>query len=321
MRLDSRTKIVATTGPATDSERQLHDLIRAGADCLRFNFSHGSAAEHVARMRRARAAARKLGRRVAILADLCGPKIRTGLAPEGGVRLARGTTIEILPRPVESTPKRIGISYAGLSREIRPGQRILLADGRMELVAERVSGGRIFARVKTGGVLTSRKGANLPGAHLAVPAMTAKDRADLAAAAAARPDYVALSFVRSAADVRRCRRAMNALGLADAGLIAKIETPEAVADIDAVIAGCEGVMVARGDLGVEMDPVEVPAVQRMLCERAACSDRLCIVATEMFESMIENSRPTRAEVSDVANAVRDCADAVKIGRASCREKV
>ncbi|HOX08574.1 MAG TPA: pyruvate kinase, partial [Planctomycetota bacterium] len=297
---ERRTKIVATTGPATDSDRQLSELIRAGADCLRFNLSHGAAAEHVARIRRARAAARRIGRHVAVLVDLCGPKIRTGLAPKEGVRLQRGTVIEILPRPVESTPRRIGISYAGLAREIRPGQRILLADGRMELLAERVSGGRILARVKTGGVLTSRKGVNLPGANLSVPAMTAKDRSDLAAAAAVRPDYVALSFVRSAADLRRCRRAMNALGLADAGLIAKIETPEAVAVIDEVMAECEGVMVARGDLGVEMDPVEVPTVQRMLVERAARSDRLCIVATEMFESMIENPRPTRAEVSDVA---------------------
>ena len=312
MLLARRTKIVATTGPASDSDRQLSELIRAGADCLRFNFSHGTAAEHVVRIRRARAAARRVGRRVAVLVDLCGPKIRTGLAPKEGVRLQRGATVEILPKPVESTPERIGISYAGLAREVRPGQRILLADGRMELIAERVVRGRILARVKTGGTLGAHKGVNLPGAHLSVPAMTAKDRADLAAAAAARPDYVALSFVRSAADLRRCRRAMDALGLADAGLIAKIETPEAVADIDAVMAECQGVMVARGDLGVEMDPVDVPAVQRMLCERAARNDLLCIVATEMFESMIENPRPTRAEVSDVANAVRDGADAVML---------
>jgi len=312
MDLARRTKIVATTGPATASPGRLAEIIRAGADCLRFNFSHGTAAEHLAGMRLARRIARRLGRRVALLADLGGPKLRTGAAPAGGVRLLRGARVEILPRPVESTPERIGVSYPRLAAELRPGQRILLADGRMELIAETVARGRVLARVRIGGVLGARKGVNLPGARLSVPALTAKDRADLAAAAGARPDYVALSFVRSAADVAACRRAMRAAGLADAGLIAKIETPEALADIDAVLGESDGIMVARGDLGVEMDPVEVPAAQRMLAERAALRDRLCIVATEMFESMVENQRPTRAEVSDVAGAVRDGADAVML---------
>ena len=312
MTVARRTKIIATTGPAAGSAGRLAELIRAGADCLRFNFSHGTVAEHVARMRLARRLARQLGRRVALLADLGGPKLRTGDAPQGGVRLVRGARVEILPRPAESSPGRIGVSYRRLAAEVRAGQRILLADGRMEMVVEGVARGRVLARVRTGGILGARKGVNLPGARLSVPALTAKDRRDLAAAAAARPDYVALSFVRSAADLAQCRRAMRAVGLADAGLIAKIETPEALEAIDAVLGECDGVMVARGDLGVEMDPVEVPAAQRMLAERAARRDRLCIVATEMFESMVENERPTRAEVSDVAGAVRDGADAVML---------
>jgi len=307
-----RTKIVATTGPAADSAEQLAALLRAGADCLRFNFSHGQAAEHVARMRLARRVAARLGRRVALLADLGGPKIRTGAAPPGGVELRRGARVEILPAPAESAPERIGVSYARLAREVRPGQRILLADGRIELVVERAVRGRVLARVRTGGTLGTHQGVNLPGAELSAGALTAKDRRDLAAAARARPDYVALSFVRRPEDLVECRRAMRRAGLGDAGLIAKIEKPEALARIGAILEACDGIMVARGDLGVEMDPVEVPAAQRELAERAARANRLCIVATEMFESMVESPRPTRAEVSDVAGAVRDGADAVML---------
>ncbi len=238
--------------------------------------------------------------------------MRTGSAPPGGVRLKKGSRLEIVPGRAESTPGRIAVSYPRLARDVRKGQRVLLADGRIELVVEGVRGGRVLARVRTGGLLGGKKGVNLPGARFSTGALTARDRRDLAAAAAGRPDYVALSFVRSPKDLAACRRAMKRAGLADARLIAKIEKPEALECIDAVIEKCDGIMVARGDLGVEMRPEEVPAAQRLLVEKAARRDRICIVATEMFESMVMSPRPTRAEVSDVAGAVREGADAVML---------
>jgi pyruvate kinase len=307
-----RTKVVATVGPATASADVLRRLIAAGADCLRFNFSHDRAEAHVARIRAARRAARDVGRTVAVLADLCGPKIRSGPAPEAGVRLETGALVEIVPGSQESTPEHIWVSYPRLAREVRRGQRILLADGRMELVVERVSGGRIAARVRIGGLLGARKGVNLPGAELSAPAMTPKDRRDLAAAAAVRPDIVALSFVRRPEDLAACRSHMRRLGLASSMLIAKIEMPQALENIDGILEAADGIMVARGDLGVELSPEEVPAAQRRLVALAAARDRLCIVATEMFESMISSTRPTRAEVSDVATAVMQGADAVML---------
>jgi len=308
----SQTKIVATVGPATSGAKRLRQLISAGVDCLRFNFSHGEPAEHLETMRAARSVAARLDRQVAILVDLCGPKIRTGAAPDVGVCLKKGSHVVVVPGAASSTPERIAVSYRRLAREVRRGQRMLLADGRIELIVESVRAGRVLARVKTGGVLGARKGVNLPGAKLSTPALTAKDRRDLAAAAGARPDYVALSFVRSAKDLEICRRAMRKVGLESAGLIAKIEKPEALECIDGILKGCDGIMVARGDLGVEMQPEEVPVAQRELVRRAARRDRICIVATEMFESMVSSERPTRAEVSDVAGAVREGADAVML---------
>ncbi|MBI4678945.1 MAG: pyruvate kinase [Elusimicrobia bacterium] len=307
-----RTKIVATVGPAVAGPARLEKLIRAGADCLRFNLSHGTALEHVRAMAQARAAARRTGRTAALLADLCGPKIRTGGAPEKGVLLERGSRLEIVPGSIESTPESVGVTYPRLAQEVRRGQRILLADGRMELRVEGTRGRSILAKVVRGGALGGRKGVNLPDTKLSTPALTAKDRADLKAMAKAMPDYVALSFVRTAEDLRACRKAMDAAGLKAAGLIGKLEKPEALDNLESIVRACDGIMVARGDLGVEMPAERVPAAQRAMTEAAARSDRLCIVATEMLESMIESPRPTRAEVSDVACAVRDCADAVML---------
>jgi pyruvate kinase len=307
-----RTKIVATVGPATAGPERMQQLVEAGVDCLRFNMSHGSVQDHLLAMRTARQAQNRCGRQVALLVDLCGPKIRTGAAPEGGVQLRRGSRVEVVSGSAVSTPEGIAVSYPRLAGEVRRGQRILLADGRIELVVERVRGGKVVTRVRVGGLLGGRKGVNLPGAKLSTAAMTAKDRRDLAAAARGKPDYVALSFVRSARDLDVCRRAMRRSGLGSAGLIAKIEKPEAVESIDEILEKCDGIMVARGDLGVEMHAEEVPVVQRELVERAARRDRLCIVATEMFESMISCPRPTRAEVSDVAGAVREGTDAVML---------
>ncbi|MFA5141103.1 MAG: pyruvate kinase [Elusimicrobiota bacterium] len=297
-----RTKIIATLGPA--SMGRIGALLRAGADVLRFNLSHGDPVEHARAMLEAGPAAR--------LADLCGPKIRTGPAPEGGVRLTAGSLVTLAPGDAPTTPERVSVSYSRLAKEARPGQRVLLADGRMELGVEGRKGDGLLARVRVGGILESRKGVNLPGADLSVPAMTEKDERDLAAVARAKPEYVALSFVRSAEDLIRCRHAMDRRGLRSSSLIAKIETPEAVSRIETILEACDGIMVARGDLGVEMPQEELPAIQRRLVELADRKDRLCIVATEMLESMVQNPRPTRAEVSDVAAAVRDGTDAVML---------
>ncbi|MBI5623990.1 MAG: pyruvate kinase [Elusimicrobia bacterium] len=312
MRGMRRTKIVATVGPAVAGPVKLERLIRAGADCLRFNFSHGKPEEHCRAMAQARSAAARAGRTAALLADLCGPKIRTGSAPEGGVTLVPGCMVEVLPGSLESTPHCISVSYPGLSREVRKGHRLLLADGRLELVVRLVRGKTVLARVEKGGVLGGRKGVNLPDTELSVPALTPKDLSDLKAMAGSRPEYVALSFVRRASDLAACRKAMDRAGLAESRLIAKLEKPEALANLQAVLASCDGVMVARGDLGVEMPAERIPAAQARVTEAAACADKLCIVATEMFESMIQSPRPTRAEVSDVACAVRDHADAVML---------
>ncbi len=307
-----RTKIVCTIGPATDSADILKSIIEAGADCLRFNFSHGRAQDQLEAMRRARRMALKCGRHIAILVDLGGPKIRTGPAPEGGIELKTGSNVEIVAENLESTSAQIGVNYSRLAVEVKPGQRILLADGRIELIVKSRKQDRVQTRVKVGGLLGGHKGVNLPGATLSTPAMTAKDKSDLAAAAGGEPDFVALSFVRGPADLDVCRRAMKKLGLNDTGLIAKIEKPEALECISGILEKCEGIMVARGDLGVEMSPEDVPGIQRKLVEQAARNDRLCIVATEMFESMISSSRPTRAEVSDVDGAVSEGADAVML---------
>jgi pyruvate kinase len=307
-----RTKIVCTIGPATASPDILKSIIAAGADCLRFNFSHGQAQDQLETMLRARRMARKCGRHIAIMVDLCGPKIRTGPAPVGGIKLKTGSNLEIAAGNLESNSGLIGVNYSRLVSEVKPGQRILMADGRIELVVKSRKKGRVQTLVKVGGLLGSHKGVNLPGARLSTPAMTAKDKSDLTIAAAGEPDFVALSFVRGPADLDVCRRAMKKLGLNETGLIAKIEKPEALECIPGILEKCQGIMVARGDLGVEMSPEDVPGIQRKLVEQAARNDRLCIVATEMFESMISSVRPTRAEVSDVAGAVREGADAVML---------
>lgn len=307
-----RAKIVATIGPATESPERLRELIASGVDVVRINMSHGDRQHHVEIMTRAREAAAELGRPLATLVDLGGPKIRTGrLAGGGPVELADGATIRIVSDQIEGTADVVSTTYPRLPDEVHPGGRILIDDGLIELRVESTEPGAVVARVVNGGPLHERKGLNLPGANLTVPSLTEKDHEDLATALDAGADYIALSFVRTADDVR------NAVGLiqkrrSDAQLIAKIEKPEAMENLDAIIEASDGVMVARGDLGVEASPESVPVYQKRIIASAIAAEKVVITATQMLQSMVDNPRPTRAEASDVANAILDGTDAVML---------
>ncbi len=307
-----RAKIVCTIGPASNTPEVIGQLIDAGLNVARLNFSHGTHAEHekVFRVIRQEASARDVA--VAILADLQGPKIRVGQIPDPGIDLVAG---EILVFSVDPTtvcgPGRVSIDYPRLAGEASPGDRILMDDGNLEVRIKSIEGDDIICTVVVGGVLKARKGVNLPGIELSVTAMSEKDRADLAFALDLGVDAVALSFVRSAADVLEGRELMTEIGRV-VPIIAKIEKPEAVANLSEILQVSDGIMVARGDLGVELGPEEVPLVQKQAIEAANNHGKLVITATQMLDSMIRNPRPTRAEASDVANAVLDGSDAVML---------
>ncbi|MBI1854095.1 MAG: pyruvate kinase [Planctomycetes bacterium] len=305
-----RTKIVATIGPATATPARIEKLIRAGADVLRLNSSHGTEASREGLFRAARRASARVGSGTAILVDLQGPKIRTGPL-EGGVpfRARVGDRLVVTTRPIVGRPGLVSTGYRRLAREVSPGDRILVADGAIELRALSVSGPDVACRVVVGGMFGERKGINLPGVRTRVTIPTAKDLRDLRLAVEWGADLIALSFVRGPEDVRRLR---CALGRHAIPIVAKIEKPEAVLHLDAILDECEGVMVARGDLGVEMPVERVPLLQKEIIRRANAHVRLVITATQMLESMMDNPRPTRAEASDVANAVLDGTDAVML---------
>jgi pyruvate kinase len=306
------TKIVATIGPASRETKVLQLLVQAGIDVVRLNFSHGEHADHLAALRSVRELAAAAGRPVAVLQDLSGPKIRTGKVQGGVIRLEDGGTITITTdETVEGTPKRISTTYDPLPTDVAPGDRILLDDGNLELKVVRTSGQEVECIVVHGGPLKSNKGMNLPGVKLSTPALTEKDRRDLAFGIQNGVDYVALSFVRQAADVEEAKALIRSLG-ASTPLIAKIEKKEAMDDLPAILQATDGVMVARGDLGVEMSTEEVPTLQKRIIEMANGAGKVVITATQMLESMIENARPTRAEASDVANAILDGTDAVML---------
>lgn len=310
-----RTKIVATLGPASASAEMLRRLIAAGVDVFRLNFSHGTHESHEATFRRVREAEREAGRMVAVLADLCGPKIRVGRFEGGAITLADGERVTITVRSVQGRPGLIASEYAGLAADAKPGDRILLDDGKLELRVASVAGTELECTVVYGGRLSDRKGMNLPGVAVSAPALTEKDRADATFAAGLGVDFMALSFVRQASDVRELRALLAALGNA-AHIISKIEKPEGVAAIEAILEASDGIMIARGDLGVEMPAEEVPLIQRELIRLAIERNKPVIVATQMLESMIESSRPTRAEVSDVAQGAMAGADAVMLSAES-----
>jgi pyruvate kinase len=307
-----RTKIVATIGPASRDPAVLEELIRAGANVLRLNFSHGAHADHLAVIRAAREIATRIEAPLALLQDLSGPKIRTGKVEGGLIELPDGARIVITTdETIVGTPQRISTTYDPLPRDVAAGDRILLDDGNLELAVEGVRGEEIDCRVVHGGPLKSNKGMNLPGVKLSTPALTAKDREDLAFGIAHGVDYVALSFVRQAADVEEARGLIRSLG-GTAPVVAKIEKREAVDDLPQVLDAADGVMVARGDLGVELSTEEVPTLQKRIIEMANGAGKVVITATQMLESMIDNPRPTRAEASDVANAILDGTDALML---------
>ena len=306
-----RAKILATLGPASDSETAIHALIVAGANAFRLNFSHGTQEDHARRVQTVRRVSEELGQPVALVQDLPGPKLRTGHFPGGSVTLNAGDEIVLTGRTSEGTAGVIPVSYPYLAEDIPPDSRILMDDGRIEVRAIAAEGADLRCRVVNGGVLSDRKGVNFPDVSLRLPSLTVEDRQNLALGLSLGVDYVALSFVRKAEDVQEARRLITEQGR-NTPLIAKIEKPQALQDLTAILEASDGVMVARGDLGVEMPPESVPILQKQIIEQANACGKLVIVATQMLESMMHEPRPTRAEASDVANAVIDGADVVML---------
>jgi pyruvate kinase len=306
------SKIVCTIGPASSSPRIIERLMRAGMDVARLNFSHGKHEDHAHSIATLRAAAIEHEKPIALIADLQGPKIRTGpLAGGTPVTLRAGQRFVITTARVPGDADCVSTTFRPLPREAHRGNRILLSDGLIELRVEKVRGQEVICEVVNGGALGQHKGINLPGIQLRVPALTSKDRKDLAFALTQDVNYIAVSFVRHPEDVVLAKNLIRRAGK-DTPVIAKLEKPEAIENLDAILRVADGVMVARGDLGVEMNPERVPVVQKMIITRAREARRPVITATQMLESMTQNPRPTRAEASDVANAIFDGSDAVML---------
>ena len=307
------TKIVATIGPATSSDASIHELLAAGVDVFRLNFSHGSHETHGQTFARVRAAANGYGRSIAILQDLSGPKIRTGRLQKGEpIPLHAGDELRIAVGDFVGGPGRVSTTYTDLPRAVRKGDPLLLDDGRLQLRVEENEGEELRTTVIDGGMLGEHKGINAPGVTLPSAGLTAKDIEDLKFGVSLGVDFMALSFVQSAADLRQARDALRLAGRADLPLVAKIERPEAVARIDEILDASDGVMVARGDLGLELPLERVPRVQKEIVRRARTLGIPVILATQVLETMRTEPRPTRAEVSDAANAVDDGVDAIML---------
>ena len=320
-----RAKIVATLGPASSSEEVFRALVRAGLDVARLNFSHGSHAQKAELIKMVRKVSREEGKPICILADLQGPKIRTGkLVDHKPVLLVAGERLTITPREIEGTKSLVGTTFTTLAENLEPGSQILLSDGlielRVETIGKIVDGrGDVTCEIINGGMLGENKGINLPGIAVNVPSLTEKDEEDLIFAIGEGVDTIAVSFVRTADDVRHVKKRLDALK-SDAWIIAKLEKPQAIEHLDSILEVADCIMVARGDLGVEVPPEKVPAIQKHIIRRAAEYRRPVITATQMLESMIDNPRPTRAEVSDVANAIYDGSDAVMLSAESAAGK-
>lgn len=309
--MTKRTKIIATIGPASSSPRVIARLIRAGMDAARLNFSHGDRKDHARRIKLIRGEAAKAGKHIAIIQDLQGPKLRVGEMKNDAVPLQRGDTVTLTTKKVIGTNELISLTYPRLTKDLKIGDTVLLDDGRLELRVAKKNAHTLSCRIVRGGVLRSRKGVNLPGTHLSLPSLSRKDKEDLRFGVKQGMDYIALSFVRSAEDILRTRRFIRSLG-ANIPIIAKIEKPEAILNLDEIIRASDGVMVARGDLGVEMSPEQVPLLQKKIINACNAAEKPVITATQMLESMIENPQPTRAEASDVANAILDGTDCVML---------
>ncbi len=308
-----RTKIVATLGPATDAEGELERLLAAGVDVVRINFSHGDPDSQQARVSRVREISRDLGIEVAVMADLRGPKIRVEHFADDYVDLEAGQAFVMRTGddPAPGDASGVGVTYRGLAGDVKPGSELLLDDGLIAMAVERVDGGDIHCRVTTPGRLYGRKGLNLRGGGLTVPGVSPEDEADIRRAAEWDVDYLAVSFPRNADDIHRARKLLQAAG-GSAGLVAKIERAEALGVLDEIVDASDAVLVARGDLGVEIGEAELPAIQKRIIRTSLDRNRAVITATQMMQSMVENPIPTRAEVLDVANAVIDGTDAVML---------
>lgn len=306
------TKIVATLGPALASDERLRQAIAAGVDVFRLNFSHATHEELEQTVPRIRAISSEVGRTVALLQDIQGPRLRTGVVEGGeGIRLTPGETVSVVQDDVPTREGSVSIPYPRLVNDVSPGDRILIADGNLVLRVAEVNGGSIRASVVTGGVLTSHKGVNLPDSGVTADPITEKDRKDLAYGVFIGVDYVAMSFVRSGDDVRSCKELLRKMGTASP-IISKIEHPMAIEHLPDIIAESDGIMVARGDLGVEVSPERVPLLQKHIISKANEAGKPVITATQMLGSMLDSPMPTRAEASDIANAILDGTDAVML---------
>jgi pyruvate kinase len=305
------TKIVATLGPATDPPDTLTKMFEAGVNVFRLNASHGSQEDHARRIKAVRQLSADTGLNVGILLDLQGPKIRLGTFQNGGCTLEDGSLFTITTQQVEGTPEIACTSYSEFARDVKPGSRVLLADGTLELEVISTDGVAARCRVIHGGWISDRKGINLPGVNVSTPSLSKKDIADAHFGVEQGVDFFALSFVRTGKDVLRLRHLLEEVDAAQP-IVAKIEKPDALQNLDSIIEESDGIMVARGDLGVEMALEKVPVIQKMIIERCRQFGRFVITATQMLESMIENPLPTRAEVSDIANAIYDGSSAVML---------
>ncbi|PQV64959.1 pyruvate kinase [Abditibacterium utsteinense] len=311
MNIERRAKIIATIGPASQSPALMRALLQSGMDVARFNFSHGGPLVHAAHIQTLRDVARDLESPLAILQDLQGPKIRTGGLTAGAVELIAGNSFTITTRPVGGDEHEVSTTYQALPRDCRRGDSILLDDGNLSLRVESTNETDVQCVVVDGGILKTNKGINLPGVDVSAPALSSKDKHDVEWAISQKLDYVALSFVRRVEDVLELRKIVEG-SMSSIKIISKLEKPEAIDNLDEIIAVSDGVMVARGDLGVEMQTEDVPLLQKQIIKRANEMGKIVITATQMLESMTTNPRPTRAEASDVANAILDGTDAVML---------
>ena len=309
--INKRAKIVATVGPASQSKEMLTTLAKSGVNVFRLNFSHGEHSTHTEVIKRIREVNAELGMHISILQDLQGPKIRVEMVENGEVIIEDGQKLVITTESCEGTSARVSTSYKALPKDVKVGDMVLIDDGNLELSVKEINGGDVVCEVKYGGSLKSRKGINLPFTKVSAPALTEKDKTDLAFGIDQDVDWIALSFVRSAQDIIDLKDRIAKSGK-DIRVIAKIEKPEALHNIDEIIAASDALMVARGDLGVEIVMEEVPMAQKMMVEKCNLAAKPVIIATQMMESMIQNPRPTRAETNDVANAVLDGADALML---------
>lgn len=306
-----RTKIIATCGPATDSYETMLELVEAGVNVFRFNFSHGSHDSHLKFFNYVRKINENLKYNIGILADLQGPKIRIGLVENDEVELITGAKIILTCEEQKSTAEKLFVSYPYLARDLKEGERILIDDGKLELEAGKaIDAHSIYAKVLFGGILSSKKGVNLPDSQLSVASITDKDKADLAFAIEQKANWIALSFVRTADDIHKLKAMIPSNN--EFKVIAKIEKPEGVANIDSIIAAADAIMIARGDLGIEVPLEKMPLVQKEIIKKCICQAKSVIVATQILDSMIENPGPTRAETNDVANGIMDGADALML---------